>query len=389
MTTLATEPQETQIVLAVPPDDSLPAPVMASLQQEFGALFVAADEWRTKAMAINVTDVSQVKEMKAAKACRTALKDIRCDAEKVHKRLKERSLREGRAIDGVRALIRQATEPLEERLLEMEQFAIRKEAQRKEDLASERRLQLEVYGVDTSIYQLGEISDDAFANILDTNRLAYEVRAKAAREAEEARVAAENKAEEERVAKEKAEAEERARVRAENERLKAEAAAQEEALRVERARVAVERKAAEDKARQEREAIEAKAKAEREAAEAKAKAEREAAAKERARIEEAARVEREKAEAAAKIEREARAKVEAELKAQRDAEEARRKAEAAAQAKAAKAPDKQKIVAFAATVRSLPTITATTKEGKALVTDIAAKVESFAKWIETRAAELD
>ena len=88
------------------------------------------------------------------------------------------------------------------------------------------------------------------------------------------------------------------------------------------------------------------------------------------------------AELAAKqaAEAKAAAKQAAEAKAAADA--------AAAQKKANRAPDKQKALAFAATVRTLKTPEATTAEGKAVMAEIAQKVENFAKWIETKACNL-
>jgi len=124
-----------------------------------------------------------------------------------------------------------------------------------------------------------------------------------------------------------------------------------------------------------------KARKEREAIEAKAKAEREAAERELARI-------KAEQEAAAKKEREAREKLESELATKKAAEVAKAKAEAAASKKAAAAPDKTKLRTIAASVRAITFPTVSTPEASAVLADIEAKRESFAKWIEAQISTL-
>lgn len=319
------------------------------LLEKYKPLFAQANELVAAAQSIAVTDATQVSEIKRARNLRLQLRAIRIEAEKTRKGLKEDSLRRGKAIDGVYNVLEYAIAPVESRLLEMEEFAERAEAARKAALKSTREELLKPFGVDASIYPLGDLSEDAFKQLLDGSRLAHE-----------AKLAAAKKAEEERIAREKAEAEERERIRIENERLKEE-----------RERLEAERRAEREKAEAERRAIEEKARAEREAAEqARRVAEEEARklreaeeARKRKEAEERARIERE--------EREAKAKVEAE----------RRKAEAA--------PDVEKVRTVAKTVRAIPVPVMATDAGKAKAKELADKIEQFAAWIERRAAELE
>jgi len=83
-----------------------------------------------------------------------------------------------------------------------------------------------------------------------------------------------------------------------------------------------------------------------------------------------------------------REKMEREAREKNAAEAARIKAELLAKQKANRAPDKQKALAFAATVRTLKTPEASTAEGKAVMAEITAKIEGFALWIETQASNL-
>ena len=70
-----------------------------SLRATFETMFAQADEWIARARDIRVTSEDQKREMKFARESRLALKDIRVNAEKTRKKLKEDSVRTGRAID--------------------------------------------------------------------------------------------------------------------------------------------------------------------------------------------------------------------------------------------------------------------------------------------------
>lgn len=235
------------------------------LLDNFSDYFKIASEWEVKAKALAVTDETQIVEMKMAREGRLFLRSKRIDVENTRKKLKEQSLREGKAIDGIANVLKAVIVPIEDYLDEQEHYIENK--RKAEDEA--RRLEAE----------------------------------KLLREKEEAE--AEAKAEEER------------RIRAENERLRKEAEEREAAQKKERA-------AAERKLAKERAAAEAKLKVEREAAEEKLRAEREAREKELAEERKKAAAEaervRKEAEAKAKKEREA-----AEKKAKADREALERK----------------------------------------------------------------
>lgn len=333
-----------------------------------------AEKLKLTAETLVVTDVSQKAEMKLARATRLELRQLRIAVEAKRKELGDEALRQKQRIDGDARILKELIEPLEERLLEQEQFAERKEAERIASLIADRKNQLSAYINDTSGFNLGEMTEEAFIALHDSLKASHK-----AKLAEAARVEAE------RIAKEKAEAEERERIRLENERLKKEAAERELAAKKEReaaaAALAEQKRIADEKAAAERKRVEA----EQAAAEAKAKKEREAAEeaarKERAQLEAIAAEERAKAEAA-RIEAE---KAAAALRAQKEAE-ARIKAKQEAEAKAAAAaPDKAKLAALADNVRALamPKI-----QNEEIAGTIIEKIEAFAKWIEAQAAKL-
>lgn len=349
----------TDTVIIAPEFEIVPAEVglnIASKNQvelSFAPFFQQAAEWKEKAASIT--------DPKLARAGRLEIKNLRVAAEKLRKELKEDSLKMGKAIDGANNGLLAIISPIEQHLDSVEKAEERRIAAEKAKLVEDRQEALRPF-LDLSMplpSNLGDLTSEQFDKMLADTKFLHD-----------ARIAAAKKAEEDRIAKEKAEAEERARIEAENARLKKEAEEREAAAKAERENLEAERKEAEEKARREREEIEAKARAEREKLEAEAKAARE------------------KQEAAEREAKAAREKAEAEEKARRDAEEKRLKDEAAAKAKAAKAPDKDKLKSFAATVRGLKHEALTTEDGKALETEIASQVEKFAAWIEKKAEAL-
>jgi len=212
---------------------------------QFQDYFAIAAEWETKAKVIAVTSEDQTADMAMARVGRLFLRDKRIAIEKTRKTMKEQSLREGKAIDGIANILKALIIPVEKYLDEQEHFV--------------------------------EIRD--------------------AKIAEEERVAEERRVEEARIAAEEAERKEQERIRKENERLHKEAIKKEAALKAERERVEAERIEAENK----RIEAERKIQKENEAAMAaeKAKAEKariaseKKAAAERKVVEDKARKERE------------------------------------------------------------------------------------------------
>jgi hypothetical protein len=366
----------------------------------FQPLVARVTEWKTKIDAIIPKDREPTKEECATiKRTRLDLVKIRTGADKERKRLKADALAFGKAIDGANNQLVELITPLEEQLEAAEKFAERREAERKAKLKTDRETAIAPYGLDITFYNFGEMSQEAFDQILSM-----------AKTAQEAKIAAAKKTEEERIAKEKAEAEERERIRVENERLRREAAERERIAAEERAKAEAERRAIEEKARKEREAAEAKLRAEREAAEAKlraeraaaeaaAKAEREKAEKAQREAAEKARKEREAAEAKARVEREARERaeaearrlkeqVEAEAKRKRDEEERQKREAELAAKRAAAAPDREKVRELARQVRALAVPTLTTDAGKTLQITIEQQIEKFGAWLDKQAEGL-
>ena len=194
-----------------------------TLKESFLPFFEQAEEWKRKAEALVVTDATQVHDMKMARTARLALKEIRVNADKKRKELKEDSLRYGKAVQGVYNVIEYLIAPIEKHLEDQEKFAEIQEAKRKAELNIARKNEIQPF-VEFIPYELnlGELSEDVYAQTLKNAKILFQAKIEA---------------------EQKAEAEERERIRIENKRLKAEAEAKEKQLAEERAKAEAERKA--------------------------------------------------------------------------------------------------------------------------------------------------
>ena len=266
----------------------------------------------------------------------------------MRKAQKATALSYGKAVDGFYNILEADLAPVEKALQDAEDTAERAEVARKDAVEAGRKAAIAPFVPDVALYAVRDMTDPAFSALLIGLRLAKE-------QAEA--VAA--KIEADRIAKEKADAAERERIRQENERLRKEAIEKEVALKAEREAAQAQQakiqaaadaaaKIAADKARKEREVIEAKAKAEREARE---------------------RAEAEIAAAKAK-EQERLASIEAEKK------------------RAAGAPDREKLKAFAGKVRALEIPVFATPAGKVIAASLASQVVKFGDWIEAQIKQL-
>ena len=317
MTTMTTEMAGGALARIVNEAGLVPANAQA-LIDAFAPLAQQADALVRDAKGIEVTDATQVSAMKEAGRQRRAIKDVRCEAEKVRKAQKADYLKMGRLIDSIGAYIAGVCEPEEARLEACEKFAERAEAARLDALAAERCTALRPILDDLPPSAVVVPDLRTMPAAAWTQYLADATAARKARD--DARAAAE------KAAREKAEAE----------------AAERRRLAEEHARMKAERDAAE-KARMEAEAA---ARAEREEAERKLAEERAA---------------RDRAEETANMERRAREKAERE----RAAAEAKEKAKAEAAArKAAAAPDAVKLRAIVGYLASVPAPEMKTEEGR-------------------------
>ena len=365
----------TQLVLLKVPEDiaqiatetGITEAGAASLWQGFAPHFQELTELTELAEVINDD------EPHAARTMRLKTKACRVVAEKKRKELKADSLRRGKAIDGFSRIFVYQAKAIEDKMEAIEKAEELREAARKQALLDVRLVELSPYVEDASVYNLGDMTDLAWTQCLVGAVAAHEAIIEAERKAEEQRKADELA----RIKREKEEAKERERIRKENERLAKELEKERKERAAAEAKVAAEREEAERKV-----AAEVKA---REEAEQKAQAERDRLAA----IERAKQVEIVEKAAAdqAKLQRQIDANREVRLK-EEAANANRLKDERAATEKEAAAPDREKLVALAEAVRSLPMPSLKTSDGAELVLRITDQAEKFAAWIEGEAGNL-
>lgn len=174
-------------------ESGVEATTAKNLQDSFLPFFDQAQEWAEKAKTIIVTDESQVQLMKDARQARLMLKEIRVNADKVRKTLKEDSLRYGRAVQGVYNVIEYLIVPIEQHLEKQEKFVEIKEAEKLARLKIEREDKLRPYveyvpyGVD-----LAKMSDEDYNKLFNGAKLQFEAAIEAKERAEKERIEREN-----------------------------------------------------------------------------------------------------------------------------------------------------------------------------------------------------
>lgn len=167
-----------------------------TLRKSFGDFLIQAEQWAEKAKSLVVTDISQKEEMKQAREARLAIRNLRLDADKKRKELKEDSLKYAKAVQEVYNKIEDALSPIEEHLMNQEKFEERyKEAQIviKRARRTEESKHLSEF-IPSSI-DLGVISADEYILLITGAQLQLDNKLEAERAAEEARIEKERVAE--------------------------------------------------------------------------------------------------------------------------------------------------------------------------------------------------
>jgi hypothetical protein len=320
--------------------------------EKFQGYFKIASHWESVAKTIVVSSPDQKAEMKMAREGRLELRQKRIDVEKMRRELKEQSLREGKAIDGIANVLKGLIEPIEEYLDQQERFVEIREEKMKAERETKRIAEMESIGLDTAFYDVKDMPEENYQSLV-----------KATRKDNEARVKSQQKAESERLAKEKADAIERKRLNKENERLRKESEAKEKQMAKERAEAAARENALREKARQEREEIEAKRRA-------------------------SERMMKSEAEAKLNKERQERERIQSEIRAREEAEAKERKRVEKEERDAERAPDKAKLIALSVKIEAFELPVVKSAEAKSLLRSTAVSLSNMAKYLRAEAGKL-
>lgn len=156
-----------------------------NILSNFGNLYQEARQIVEEVKDIVVTDESQKDLMQKARENRLKLQKIRVNADKIKTELKAGIIRDGRAIDGINNLFKALIIPVEEKLEKQEKFAENIEKERIEKQFVERVEKLSKYVSDVSLYNIKEMADEVFENLLSGCKTSWETAQENQRIAEE------------------------------------------------------------------------------------------------------------------------------------------------------------------------------------------------------------
>ena len=122
------------------------------LRDQFRGFYIEIAEWRQKARM--VTKPEDATHQKIARDVRLGLRKVRCEIENARKALKADSLARGKAIDGFANVLKYLCEPIEEKLLAVEQYAERQEAARISAIVAERSRAIANEEADPTAYNI-------------------------------------------------------------------------------------------------------------------------------------------------------------------------------------------------------------------------------------------
>lgn len=293
----------TEIVKIDPKEFGLEESKASEIAAQFKPMLDKMIELETEFNEIANLPIEDLATSVKAKTLRLKYVKVRTGTAEIHRTQKDFYLSGGRFVDGWKNAQLFASQGIEKKLEAIELFAINKEKERIAALQSARELQLSEYNVENlQSLNLGAMSNDVFENFLLGTKTSFENK-----------VAAEKLVEETRLAAIEAKRIEDERIRKENEELRLQAVAKQKEID------AANKKAADELAEVNR------------IAEAESAKQRKLLSEQKA-----------KADALAN-----------QLKAKADAEAKELKERKAAEKKAAAAPDKEKLIAFAVNIDSL------------------------------------
>ena len=314
-----------------------------TIKQSYLPFLIKLAEIHSEASKINFETPTALDE-KIARNLRIETVSVRTGAEKMKDSRKRIHLLKGNLEQSASNLISASCKLTEEIFNNVEKAREIKEKKRLAELMIERTAILSEVCDNPALYQVELMTEEAFSNLVEGQKLIKQQREQLA-----------IKVEQERMAAIEAERAERERIRVENEALK-------------QAQIDREKEIEAERLKQQKEL----------------EAERAEAAKKQKEIEDAARIEREKAEAERlKLEAELQSKRDAELKAASEANRIERD-RLLNEAKAAKAPDKDKLKTFvtAITLPVFPDLKS--EESKSTAEFIRQKFEAFKAWAVTQ-----
>ncbi len=283
-----------------------------------------------------------------ARDLRLKLVKVRTGISDIHKTQKSFFLASGKFVDAWKNKETLPVIQMEEKLLDLEKYYEKIEQEKKDKIRIKRISELEKYEFDTSFYNLGEMPEEGYTQLLESAKFSFETKKKADQEIER-----------QKIKREKAYQEEQEKIRKDNERLREQASEREVAEKKRAAKEDAERKEREEKERKKQVEFDAKLKEERE--------------------------KREKIE---RDEHEKHEKLKAEIKAKEDAERKEREKIEARQKAAELAPDKKKLESLAVRIVQIELPELKSEEAKAIIKSVVELLNKTSNYIKEKTINL-
>lgn len=167
--------------------DKVDKETAVSLIDSFNGFYSQTQEWKTKAEALKITSIDQVQEMKDARVARLALVKVRTGIDKIRKQLNEGDKLRIETRNDLAKWLTSLVEPIEKDLEEKETFKEREEQKQRETKKQERIEKLAPYNVDTTFFDLCNMPEETFEQLVENSKILHE--AKIRKEAEEKELA--------------------------------------------------------------------------------------------------------------------------------------------------------------------------------------------------------
>jgi hypothetical protein len=160
-----------------------------SIAPSFEDFYNQAKEWKEKAtIFLQDPNISQEEKAKQSRIARLALVKVRTGVDKTRKELNDDDNRRVKERNKAATALTELVSPIEELLLEEEKKQENEQKAINEAIKNERTEKLNVYGVDSTFYDLINMPEETFEALLENSRLAVQAKMDAEKKIEEERL---------------------------------------------------------------------------------------------------------------------------------------------------------------------------------------------------------
>ena len=160
-----------------------------SIAPSFEDFYNQATEWKSKATNfLQDLTISQEEKAKESRIARLALVKVRTGIDKKRKELNDDDNRRVKERNNAANALTELVSPIEDLLLEVEKKQENEQKAINEAIISERAEKLNIYGVESTFYDLINMPEETFEALLENSRLAVQAKIDAEKKIEEERI---------------------------------------------------------------------------------------------------------------------------------------------------------------------------------------------------------